>query len=68
MPEEAAVVPMLQALGRHAIATCSHSARQPDEAYPWRFPGVPERCSACQTLADALALEDGDPPSGEPSP
>jgi hypothetical protein len=61
MPEAAAVVAMLRALGRHAIATCSHSARTPDEAHPWRFPGVPERCTACQALAAALGLEEGSP-------
>jgi hypothetical protein len=60
MPEAAAVGgAMLRALGRHAIATCPHSARQPDEAHPWRFPGVPERCSACQALAAALGLDEG---------
>jgi len=61
MPELTA---MLQALGHHAIATCSHSARPPDEAYPWRFPGVPERCAACQALAAALGLEEETRPSG----
>ena len=58
MPE---LIAMLRALGQHAIATCPHSARKPDDAHPWRFPGVPERCSACRTLAAALGLEEESP-------
>jgi len=54
MPEEAAVVVLVQALGRHAIATCPHPARQPDDpARPWLVRAV-SPCPASCSLRSAL--------------
>jgi hypothetical protein len=59
MPEEAAVVLMLQALGRYLTATCRHE-RQPDPLHPWLRVTAPP-CSACATLRAALGLEEERP-------
>jgi hypothetical protein len=59
MPEKAAVVPMLQALGRYLTATCHHE-RQPDPLRPWLRVAAPP-CPACGALRAALGLEEGSP-------
>ena len=57
MPEAAAVVAMLQALGRYLLATCRHE-RKPDPDRQWLLVEPPP-CAACQALR--AALEDGSP-------
>ena len=60
------LAPMLQALGRHLIATCRHE-RKPDPTRPWLLRPSPP-CPACADLRAALALEDETRPSGGGEP
>jgi hypothetical protein len=59
MPDESAVVTMLQALGRYLTATCRHE-RLPDPVRPWLRVAAPP-CPACAALRAALGLEEERP-------
>jgi hypothetical protein len=48
---------MLQAIGRHLVATCPRHERQPDRERPWLRRPSAEPCSACRDLHAALGLE-----------